>query len=115
MGQRLSDRESYTMLDGRGWDHSQDLEAYIYGRRRRCEPAERQSNHNLRRETEPGIPRLVGTLLWNTTVLMVPAGKTKDGEEVTGSISIPEVAHDTEPDEYVVRFFTVHPVSVRSS
>jgi len=28
-------------------------------------------------------------------------GKTKDGEEVTGSISIPEVAHDTEPDEYV--------------
>ena len=46
---------------------------------------------------------------------MVLAGKTKDGEEVTGSISIPEVAHDTEPDEYVVRFFIFHPTSVRSS
>jgi hypothetical protein len=30
-------------------------------------------------------------------------GKTKDGEDVSGSINIPEVAHDTEEDEYVVR------------
>lgn len=44
---------------------------------------------------------------------MVLAGKTKDGEEVTGNISIPEVAHDTEPDEYVVRFFIVHRIPVR--
>lgn len=29
-------------------------------------------------------------------------GKTKDGEQVSGSIKIPEVAHDTEEDEYVV-------------
>lgn len=29
-------------------------------------------------------------------------GKTADGENVTGSIKIPEVAHDTEADEYVV-------------
>lgn len=29
-------------------------------------------------------------------------GETKDGEDVSGSITVPEVAHDTEPDEYVV-------------
>jgi hypothetical protein len=29
-------------------------------------------------------------------------GKTKDGEEAGGTITIPEVAHDTEEDEYVV-------------
>jgi len=28
-------------------------------------------------------------------------GKTKDGEDTNGSITIPEVAHDTEEDEYV--------------
>jgi activator of HSP90 ATPase len=28
-------------------------------------------------------------------------GETKDGDEVSGSITIPEVAHDTEEDEYV--------------
>ncbi|KAI5306529.1 hypothetical protein KEM56_000426 [Ascosphaera pollenicola] len=30
-------------------------------------------------------------------------GTTKDGDDVSGSIKIPEVAHDTEEDEYVVR------------
>lgn len=29
-------------------------------------------------------------------------GKTKDGEDVSGTITVPEVAHDTEEDEYVV-------------
>ena len=29
-------------------------------------------------------------------------GKTKNGEDVSGSINIPEVAHDTEPEDYVV-------------
>lgn len=29
-------------------------------------------------------------------------GKIRDGENVSGSISVPEVAHDTEEDEYVV-------------
>lgn len=29
-------------------------------------------------------------------------GKTKEGEDVSGTITIPEVAHDTEEDEYVV-------------
>jgi len=31
-------------------------------------------------------------------------GKTSEGEEVSGTITTPEVAHDTEVDEYVVRF-----------
>lgn len=30
-------------------------------------------------------------------------GQTEDGQDVSGSITIPEVAHDTEEDEYVVR------------
>jgi hypothetical protein len=30
------------------------------------------------------------------------AGKNKEGEEASGTITIPEVAHDTEEDEYVV-------------
>ena len=30
-------------------------------------------------------------------------GRTKDEEEVSGSINVPEVAHDTEPEDYVVR------------
>ena len=34
----------------------------------------------------------------------VGIGKTGDGGDVTGSINIPEVAHDTEEDEYVVSF-----------
>ena len=29
-------------------------------------------------------------------------GKTKEAEEANGSITVPEVAHDTEEDEYVV-------------
>lgn len=29
-------------------------------------------------------------------------GKIRNGENVSGSISVPEVAHDTEEDEYVV-------------
>lgn len=29
-------------------------------------------------------------------------GKTKDGKDVSGSISVPEVTHDTEEDEFVV-------------
>jgi hypothetical protein len=30
-------------------------------------------------------------------------GKTKDDEDVSGTITVPEVAHDTEENEYVVR------------
>ena len=30
-------------------------------------------------------------------------GTTADKEEVSGTITVPEVAHDTEEDEYVVR------------
>ncbi len=39
-------------------------------------------------------------------MLRVKPGSTKEDEDVTGTISIPEVAHDTELDEYVVRFLT---------
>jgi activator of HSP90 ATPase len=44
-------------------------------------------------------------------LLILIAGKTKDGEDVSGSISVPEVAHDTEPDEYVVRSIILRPIS----
>lgn len=40
-------------------------------------------------------------------------GKTKDGAEVSGSINVPEVAHDTEPEEYVVCSL-LFPLSVRA-
>ena len=36
-------------------------------------------------------------------VWLILAGKTKDDEDVSGTITIPEVAHDTEENEYVVR------------
>lgn len=36
-----------------------------------------------------------GWLTWSS-------GKNKEGEEASGTITIPEVAHDTEEDEYVV-------------
>lgn len=36
------------------------------------------------------------------TPLRPLTGKTKDDESVSGKITIPEVAHDTEEDEYVV-------------
>ncbi|GLI75349.1 co-chaperone [Penicillium ochrochloron] len=39
--------------------------------------------------------------LYDVKLSLEYSGKTKDGEEVTGSITIPEVAHDTEEDEYV--------------
>jgi hypothetical protein len=38
------------------------------------------------------------------------AGKNKEGEEASGTITIPEVAHDTEEDEYVVRSLRSHPL-----
>lgn len=34
-------------------------------------------------------------------------GKTKEDEDVSGTITVPEVAHDTEEDEYVVRKSTL--------
>lgn len=34
-------------------------------------------------------------------------GKNKDGEDVSGTITIPEVAHDTEEDDYVVCRFLI--------
>jgi hypothetical protein len=37
---------------------------------------------------------------------MLLIGKTEDEETVTGTINIPEVAHDTEEDEYVVGSLT---------
>ncbi|KAJ5280920.1 hypothetical protein N7478_006292 [Penicillium angulare] len=39
--------------------------------------------------------------LFDVKLSLEYSGKTKDAEEVSGSISIPEVAHDTEEDEYV--------------
>lgn len=36
------------------------------------------------------------------------SGKTKDDEEVTGTITVPEVAHDTEENEYVVCLLSPH-------
>lgn len=37
-----------------------------------------------------------------TPIMTLTKGSTKDEPEVSGTISIPEVAHDTEEDEYVV-------------
>ncbi|CAL5874707.1 uncharacterized protein PFLUO_LOCUS9008 [Penicillium psychrofluorescens] len=39
--------------------------------------------------------------LFDVKLQLEYSGKTTDAEEVTGSISIPEVAHDTEEDEFV--------------
>ncbi|KAJ6108240.1 hypothetical protein N7523_009563 [Penicillium sp. IBT 18751x] len=39
--------------------------------------------------------------LYDVKLSLEYSGKTQDGEEVTGSINVPEVAHDTEEDEYV--------------
>ncbi|KAK5692231.1 Co-chaperone, partial [Elasticomyces elasticus] len=39
--------------------------------------------------------------LFDVKVQLEYEGKTKDGELVTGTISIPEVAHDTEENEFV--------------
>ncbi|KAJ6084063.1 hypothetical protein N7486_010863 [Penicillium sp. IBT 16267x] len=39
--------------------------------------------------------------LYDVKLSLEYSGKTKDDEEVSGSINIPEVAHDTEEDEYV--------------
>lgn len=43
--------------------------------------------------------------LFDVKLQLEYSGKTKegeDGEDVSGTISVPEVAHDTEEDEYVV-------------
>ncbi|KAF2841947.1 hypothetical protein M501DRAFT_1028733 [Patellaria atrata CBS 101060] len=39
--------------------------------------------------------------LFDVKVQLEYVGKNKEGEEVSGTITIPEVAHDTEEDEYV--------------
>lgn len=50
----------------------------------------------LEYEGEGTIPRSLRHLL------MVRPGETGEEDSVTGSITIPEVAHDTEEEEYVV-------------
>lgn len=40
--------------------------------------------------------------LWLKCFSFLLSGTTSEKEDVTGSIKIPEVAHDTEADEYVV-------------
>jgi hypothetical protein len=44
----------------------------------------------------------VWLLDWSYSEAHRELGKTKDGEDVSGSINVPEVAHDTEPEDYVV-------------
>lgn len=41
--------------------------------------------------------------LFDVKLVLDFEGKTAEEEEVTGTITVPEVAHDTEEDEYVVR------------
>ena len=41
---------------------------------------------------------------WRSAEAHSGLGKTKNGEDVSGSINVPEVAHDTEPEDYVVCF-----------
>lgn len=40
--------------------------------------------------------------LFDVKLVLDYEGNTKEDEDVTGTITIPEVAHDTEEDEYVV-------------
>lgn len=37
--------------------------------------------------------------------MLTNSGKTKDDEDVSGTVTVPEVAHDTEENEYVVCLF----------
>jgi activator of HSP90 ATPase len=53
-----------------------------------------QRKGKVRYVTLPSLPSL-GELTRS-------AGKNKEGEEASGTITVPEVAHDTEEDEYVV-------------
>lgn len=39
--------------------------------------------------------------IFDVKLVIEYSGKTKDDEDVTGTITVPEVAHDTEEDEYV--------------
>lgn len=51
----------------------------------------------------PCPARIIPLLNHHRKVQLEYEGKTKDEEDVSGNITIPEVAHDTEQDEYVVR------------
>ncbi|KAF2452581.1 Aha1domain family protein [Lineolata rhizophorae] len=44
--------------------------------------------------------------LFDVKLSLSYSGKTKDGEDASGTITVPEVAHDTEEDEYV---FEINP------
>jgi activator of HSP90 ATPase len=44
----------------------------------------------------------VQLLGWKSAEAHLGLGKTKNGVDVSGSINVPEVAHDTEPEDYVV-------------
>ena len=50
--------------------------------------------------------------LFDVKVQLEYKGKTKDEEDVGGTITIPEVAHDTEEDEYVVCSLRRPPIDV---
>lgn len=64
-------------------------------------------------ERERSLPYLMSSSLLSIQVCpvvivnimnfcLIGLGKTKDDESVSGTITVPEVAHDTEENEYVV-------------
>ena len=54
------------------------------------------------------LSTLVCATLWFLYAKAYHSGKTKDDEEVSGTITVPEVAHDTEENEYVVCLLVPH-------
>lgn len=52
--------------------------------------------------------------LFDVRLVLEYSGKNKEGEEASGTITVPEVAHDTEEDEYVVRSLCLRPRRVTS-
>ena len=53
--------------------------------------------------------------LFDVKLVLDFEGKTEEEEDITGTITIPEVAHDTEEDEYVVCLLRAPPISRRDA
>lgn len=46
--------------------------------------------------------------IFDVKLVLEYSGSAPDADDVSGTITVPEVAHDTEEDEYVVRIFSPH-------
>ena len=90
--------------DVSGWT-KEYLEKDLVGIKAEKDGASAQISKLLSQEGDVEVAQRKGKVItiFDLKLQLEYTGKTKEDEDVSGTITVPEVAHDTEEDEYVVR------------